>query len=248
MARSQDEVADELEDVAPSWLNRGLGATLIDATAAVLAKTEAVWEGWRDQLFRQSSEDPYLNDLGEDRGIDRYPWEDADDHRERAYVKPESPTPARIQEALESLIPFEGWPVEVRELERTVILPRDTEHPEAGVFTDCAAGIIGDGEYARIFIVEFPIVEAPQPDPAAYTWPDNPDPDHADQFTYTDVNAFVGIAPRGLRRRYILMAREYLESHHPHATAWGFIVRDRVTPAHIEQLFPQMGAIAGGQG
>jgi len=246
MARDPQEIADELEDVAPSWLTRGLGSHLIDATAAVFAKAESVWEGWRDQLFRQTAEDPYLNDLGEDRGVERFPWEDADDHRERAYVQPESPTPARIKEALEERIPYEGWPVEIREMDRTVILPDGAADPEAGVFTDCAAGIIGDGAYARTFIVEFPIVEVEQPHPVAYAWPDSPDPGHVGQLTYTDHNAYVGATTQGLRRRYILMAREYLETHHPHATAWGFVVRDKITPALIDELFPQMGPIAGG--
>lgn len=242
MARSQSEIEEEIENLAPAWLTRGtVGSVLISAIAAVFAYAESIWDDWRPQVFRRRADEPYLTDLGEDRGIERFPWETDEEYRARATIGPESPTPARLKEALEALIPWEGYEVEVRELTMTPVLPQGTSHPDAGSYTDCGKGLVGAGDIPRIFLVTLPWPEVEQPDPGAWVLPR--DTDATDQSSYVGWDTFTGATATSLRRRFLVRAERYLERIHPHGCAWGVVTRDSVEPVHIAHLFNQQKAI-----
>ena len=240
MARSTDDILEELRRNAPHWLDRGLGVYILRMIAAVLATVESYWEAWFDQAFRQTADEPFLEDHGADRGVERHPWEDTEEYRERACIKPKSPTPEHVHEHLNELLERDGWDAKIVEPHSQVLMPEGNDNPEMGFYagTPTARPAPSDG-YPRLFWVNLPLPELQSSQMGMYLVPeDADDPDLHD--------AYLGATPRSEARRCIRNISQALDELAPHGTAFGVTIEDRSDLALYDQLMGPGGPIAQG--
>jgi hypothetical protein len=239
MARRQQEVFEELKNLAPPWFLDGAGDVLLEAFAQVLADAEGRLDGWLDQLYRDSAGSEYLNDLGEDRGKQRQPWESDDEFGDRAYIEPEAPTLERLQEVLDELLEFEGYSVDIEEPHLRPMAPEgalsEGDAGEAFFFGDR----MSPERYGRLLVVRVPTPETHHYEHGTYLVPERPGtkPDLEDGYLSTTA--------RSEARRQFRHLQEALEERHPQGAAWALEIEDSVEVAHYDQLLQASGAIGG---
>lgn len=228
MARDAQTILDKLRDLAPRFLtDSDHGDNLLEIVAGRLSAAESRWKAWFDQAFRQTAEDPYLTDLGEDRGAERHPWESDEEYRDRAFVQPKSPTPHHLEERVTTLLEYDGYEADLVEPFQRALLPADTDHPDAGVYLDTPTALtVPPGRFRRCFWVALPIPEVHVPDDGIFlTPPDADDPELS--------VGHLGATPEGLERRIWRNITEELDTSHPASTAYGESVDDSVQVAHL---------------
>lgn len=157
MARTTDEIYAELHDNSPGWLTQWSHArVLLKGAARALSFVEETVETVLALTFRQSSEPPYLYDIGAQHGAPVFPGEDTERYRERSELKARGVTPDSIVEELNILLTnYTGEGYEVRLIE-----PRFTV-VDLDFFVDDAESILlPDDAPARLFFIVLP--ELPQ--------------------------------------------------------------------------------------
>ncbi|MFB6373323.1 MAG: hypothetical protein ABEN55_09465 [Bradymonadaceae bacterium] len=251
MPRSADDIAEELKNLAPGWFLEAAGEVLLDAFADVLASAEGRLDAWTDQLFRETADDAYLQDLGRDRGKGKRPWESDAEFGERAYIEPQAPTPDRLQELLDELLEFEGYCVQIEEPHLRPMAPGEVQVSGSigGATTPLSKEDAGEQFFLgdrmapqrapRLFVVRAPIPETRRYESGTYLVPERPSvkPDLTD--------AYLSTTPRSEARRQFRHLQEAMEELHPHGCAWALEIEDSVELAHYDQLLGASGAIGG---
>lgn len=99
MARTKATIQDELERLAPAWIrNFAIGRALLGGLAKLYSSLETRYEAWHTELQRQTATGDYLDSHGEDAGVERDPWEDDLEFRDRAIIAPRGATPKFLED------------------------------------------------------------------------------------------------------------------------------------------------------
>jgi hypothetical protein len=105
MARTKQEILDQLASNSPRWFREEpIAYALLSMLAALFRTAELTAEAFLALVFRQTSEDEYLDEIGAEIGVERFPGESDDDYRERLIIKARAVTPDAILERINNLI------------------------------------------------------------------------------------------------------------------------------------------------
>lgn len=119
MARSQEDISEELDRSAPHWLRLDdLGAVMLEGLAAALAYVDQVREDRREQYFRQTAEGDHLDAIGDEVDVPRRPGEGDDDYRSRIVRHVHRGSVGHVLEECERILGWggrEAWRIEYRE-------------------------------------------------------------------------------------------------------------------------------------
>lgn len=104
MARTQEQIHHELTTNAPSWVRRwSIGRSLLRAAAAVMASVEETFDGLREQLFADTADDPWIEDLGKSRGVRRFVGESVEDYAARLELRAQGVTLPNLQREVQAI-------------------------------------------------------------------------------------------------------------------------------------------------
>lgn len=239
MSRSEATIFGELSNLAVNWLaDPPQGRLLLKSLAAVFHGAEARFEGWFEELFRQSASPAWLSQWARELGVERLPWESVERWRARIFIAPRSPTPAYLKRELERRLVTDGWTVDIIEPNQRFVLGGLEDNRlrlRRGVYTDTNTALLADGTPHRMFWAVLPPPDFIRLESGCFT----------DAASFTDHNAYLDGTPDGERRRFKREAIAFLQENHPSSAAWGIQIQDESIPsaAHFNALFS--GPIGG---
>lgn len=237
MTRTKEEIKEELVAEGPDWLfGSPLGKVIANGLASVLERVEGLWADYFDQLFRQTADERYLEDLGENtRGVERQTWETVSDYREEAVVKPKAPTPARLEDHIERLLKYQGYDAYVVEPRMTTASSIDdsAETRKSGLFTDDPYSALSIPDYKRQIVVDLPLPEAtPRKETAIGN---RSTPVVAKSLSRDDATPGSLLPEPSIwsrKRQVFQLVAEYLETYGPQSTAIWIRYSDRHSKAY----------------
>lgn len=234
MARSKIEIAAELLRSAPRWWQEdGASVRITDMLARGLAFVEAQIQGWLEQLFITTADGDYLDDIGAEMGIPRFPGETDDAYRVRLVWGARDVAPRLIEQKCNEIITHylgDGWPVAITE-PLQMFTGTDMFSDTPGYIT------VEDHTYPKqpkhLFWLVLPVWPVLGTTGAAFA-----DQDFADDCFAGDSQ---GLAPQ---YRFLTIAiLDYVQDARAAGVAYGVSVVDMPSPAILDGLF---GELPGG--
>lgn len=188
MARTKGEILAELTRLAPWWLRpitaksvevasgelaAGAASRALDGLAAVLALGEVTRDAWRAQTRRLTASGPYLESLGEERQVERWPGETEDAYRARLVEVADGCTPDAMRAALAAYAAHIGWPGAVPRVNEPRLRFCDLAGVEDGFFCDDPLSLTCPEAPVRLVWLHLPEIGSLTSDPGAYMFVDS---------------------------------------------------------------------------